>query len=76
LKCYLPNLLFIYKMENYLPLAILNVTQENDYGQFVDIEQTIKYVSPENDLTVMYTIASLSVFQIFAVYLLFQYIHA
>jgi hypothetical protein len=72
----LRNLLFIYKMENYLPLSILNVTQENDYGQFVDIEQTIKYVSPENDLTVMYTIASLSVFQIFAVYLLFQYIHA
>lgn len=63
-------------MENYLPLAIINVTQENDYGQFVDIEKTIKYVSPENDLSVMYVIASLSVFQIFAVYLLFQYIPA
>jgi hypothetical protein len=64
-------------METYLPIAIINVTTQDElWGQFIDIEnQSIKYVNPENDLTFMYVITSLSLFQIFTLYLLYQYIH-
>ena len=63
-------------MDNYLPVAIINVTTQNElWGQFIDIEQNIKYVNPENDLTFMYVITSLSLFQIFTLYLLYQYIY-
>jgi hypothetical protein len=63
-------------MDNYLPVAIINVTTQDElWGQFIDIEQNIKYVNPENDLTFMYVITSLSLFQIFTLYLLYQYIH-
>ena len=38
-------------MDNYLPVAIINVTTQDElWGQFIDIEQNIKYVNPENDL--------------------------
>jgi len=63
-------------MDNYLPVAIINVTTQDElWGQFIDIEQNIKYVHPDNDLTFMYVITSLSLFQIFTLYLLYQYIH-
>lgn len=63
-------------MDNYLPVAIINVTTQDElWGQFIDIEQNIKYVNPENDLTFMYVITSLSLFQIFTLYLLYQYIY-
>jgi hypothetical protein len=64
-------------METYLPIAIINVTTQDElWGQFIDIEnQSIKYVNPENDLTFVYVITSLSLFQIFTLYLLYQYIH-
>ncbi len=64
-------------MDTYLPIAIINVTTQDElWGQFIDIEnQSIKYVNPENDLTFMYVITSLSLFQIFTLYLLYQYIH-
>ena len=64
-------------MDAYLPIAIINVTTQDElWGQFIDIEnQSIKYVNPDNDLTFMYVIASLSLFQIFTLYLLYQHIH-
>ena len=63
-------------MDNYLPVAIINVTTQDElWGQFIDIEQNIKYVNPDNDLTFIYVITSLSLFQIFTLYLLYQYIH-
>ncbi len=64
-------------MDTYLPIAIINVTTQDElWGQFIDIEnQSIKYVNPENDLTFVYVITSLSLFQIFTLYLLYQYIH-
>ena len=64
-------------MDAYLPIAIINVTTQDEmWGQFIDIEnQSIKYVNPENDLTFMYVITSLSLCQIFTLYLLYQYVH-
>jgi hypothetical protein len=64
-------------MDTYLPIAIINVTTQDElWGQFIDIEnQSIKYVNPENDLTFMYVITSLSLCQIFTLYLLYQYVH-
>ena len=63
-------------MDTYLPVTIINVTTQDEmWGQFIDIEHSIKYVNPNNDLTFMYVIASLSLFQIFTLYLLYQHIH-
>jgi len=52
----------------------LNQINEHAWGQFIDIEQNIVYVPPNNDIQILYVITSLSLFQIFILFLVFEYL--
>jgi hypothetical protein len=52
----------------------LNQINEHAWGQFIDIEKNIVYIPPNNDIEILYVITSLTLFQIFILFLIFEYL--
>ena len=52
----------------------LPTMNETAWGQFVDIEKNIVYVPPNEDNVVLYVLTSLSLFQIFVLFIVFEYL--
>jgi hypothetical protein len=47
---------------------------EHAWGHFIDIEQNIVYIPPNNEIQILYLITSLSLFQIFILFIIFEYL--
>ncbi len=47
---------------------------QHSWGQFVDIEQNIVYIPTNNEIQILYLITSLSLFQIFILFIIFEYL--
>jgi hypothetical protein len=47
---------------------------EHAWGQFIDIEQNVVYIPPNNEIQILYLITSLSLFQIFILFIIFEYL--
>ena len=54
-------------------VSIAQINQDA-WGQFIDIEQNIVYIPSNNEINILYLITSLSLFQIFILFLLFEYL--
>ena len=54
--------------------STLTRMNDNSWGQFIDIEQNIVYIPPNNEIHMMYLIVSLSLFQIFILFIIFEYL--
>lgn len=56
----------------------MNVTlaqiNQDSWGQFIDIEQNIVYIPTNNEIQILYLIVSLSLFQIFILFIVFEYL--
>lgn len=56
----------------------MNVTiaqmNQDSWGQFIDIEQNIVYIPTNNEIQILYLITSLSLFQIFILFIIFEYL--
>lgn len=56
----------------------MNVTiaqmNQDSWGQYIDIEQNIVYIPTNNEIQILYLITSLSLFQIFMLFIIFEYL--
>jgi len=52
--------------------SIIQLNQKS-WGQFIDIEKNIIYVPPNEDVQILYVITSLSLFQVFVLFVIFEY---
>jgi hypothetical protein len=56
----------------------MNVTiaqmNQDSWGQFIDIEQNVVYIPTNNEIQILYLITSLSLFQIFMLFIIFEYL--
>ena len=52
----------------------LSQINEHSWGQYVDIEQNIIYIPTNNEIKILYLITSLSIFQIFKLFIIFEYL--
>lgn len=56
----------------------MNVTiaqmNQDSWGQYIDIEQSIVYIPTNNEIQILYLITSLSLFQIFMLFIIFEYL--
>jgi len=52
--------------------SVAQINQQT-WGQYVDIEQNIVYIPPNNEIEVIYVITSLTLFQIFVLFIVFEY---
>lgn len=52
----------------------LSQINEHSWGQYVDIEQNIIYIPTNNEIKILYLITSLSIFQIFILFIIFEYL--
>ena len=52
----------------------LSQINQDSWGQFIDIEQNIVYIPSNNEINILYLITSLSLFQIFILFIIFEYL--